>query len=305
LAAVTLYFLMLAALHADAAISRLPPVEETWGETWEEALEPLEFSPSNVAAEPIELPATRFSFAWLAGGRENGFGSTAFDLQHTWLLGYDDLPPLNITPGGALHLWSGPQAIDLPPRVYELYVDLAWRPIEREHWGLSVGVTPGLYGDFERIDGETFQVTGWLLANYRFAPRWNLLGGVAYVRQLRSTMLPIGGMIWTPHDDLRLELLVPKPKFTWCVHRQSEKSVWCYVAGQLGGGSWAVADAPDENVLVGYTDLRLLLGTEGFHTNGLEWNLEAGYVFARDISVDRYSLYSPSDTFVLQASVAY
>src|SRR4029450_5605443 len=103
------------------------------------------------------LPATRLTMGWLAPGGTHAFGMTDLDCNHTVLFGYADPPPLSITPGLGLHLWSGPLELNLPARVYDVYFDFNWRPIDEERWGLSLGVTPGLYGDFKHLSGDTFQ----------------------------------------------------------------------------------------------------------------------------------------------------
>jgi hypothetical protein len=258
-----------------------------------------------LAAEEFALPATRLTMTWLSGATPHGFGMIDLDGNHTWLAGYDEQPPLAITPGLGLHLWSGPGQLDLPARVYDAYLDFNWRPLDGERWGLSAGLTPGWYGDFHRVDGKTFQLTGWMLANRRFGTQWNALGGIAYVRQLRSHLLPVGGVVWTPSEETRLELVIPKPRLVrryWC---DENGSAYWYVAGQLGGGAWAVADTPTQNVLVGYSDLRLLVGLESFHVNGREWNLEVGYAFSRRLSIDDGPALSVPDAVVLQASLGF
>ena len=189
--------------------------------------------------------------------------------------------------------------------VYDLYLDVSWRPVDHESGGIAIGVTPGFYGDFERLDGNAFQLTGWGLANYRIGPHWNFAGGVAVVRQLKSKLLPIGGVIWTPNEDTRLELLFPRPKIARRLWQQDSREAWCYLAGQFGGGAWSVADTPTENVLVSYSDLRLILGLEMFNVQGRDLTLEMGYVFSRDLSVNHTSLVAPDPTFLLQASVAF
>jgi hypothetical protein len=125
------------------------------------------------------------------------------------------------------------------------------------------------------------------------------------VRQLQSHLLPIGGLVWTPSDDTRLELVVPKPRLVRRYREDENGTAFWYVAGQLGGGAWAVADSPTANVLVSYSDLRLLVGIETFHVAGREWILETGYVFARHLTIDGNVAHSPSDSVVLQASVAF
>lgn len=303
-------------------VSRLPaldgPLLDTTTEfTWpEETPAPAHFPDSPIPEqryfEPSADPASRFFApgvqmrgAWLTGGGRRGFGVAEFDLSYTGYLGYNELPPLTISPGFGLHFWSGPRDLPLPPRVYDLYLDLQWRPIERETWGLSCGITPGFYGDFERFDHRTFQLTGWLMADVALSEQWQVAAGLAYIRQLESHLLPVGGLIWSPNDDMRLELLIPNPRFTHRYHTTQSGSHWWYVGGQLGGGSWAVADTPNSNALVGYSDLRISLGSEFLGARGDGWSAEIGYVFSRQITVDQYEAFAPSSAVLFQASILY
>jgi hypothetical protein len=258
------------------------------------------------APGPLFVPPHRFTSTWLAPGGSQGFGTFDLDYNRTWYLQTgSERPPVAVTPGFGMHLWSGPRVLDLPSRVYDLYLDVSWRPIDRENGGIAFGVTPGFYGDFQNLNGTAFQLTGWGLANYRTGPHWNFVGGVAVVRQLNSKLLPIGGVIWTPNDDTRLELIFPRPRIAHRLWQQESKEVWYYLAGQFGGGAWSVADTPSKNVLVSYSDLRLMLGVEMLNTRGRDLTLEGGYVFSRDISVNHTSVLAPDPTFLLQASLAF
>jgi hypothetical protein len=139
----------------------------------------------------------------------------------------------------------------------------------------------------------------------RLVPHWNVLGGIAYVRQLQSHLLPVGGLVWAPTDDWQFELVVPKPRLVRRYRNDDGGSSYWFVAGQLGGGAWAVADTSASNVLVSYSDLRLLMGLEWFGRRGHAWNLETGYVFARRLSIDQQALQAIADSLVLQASMAF
>jgi len=252
------------------------------------------------------LPETTLCVTWLAPGGANGFGNADFNLNHTWHLQLGDLPePMTITPGGGLHLWSGPGMLDLPPRAYDLYLDLSWRFCNRDCWGIAAGITPGLYGDFARLDGNAFQLTGWVLGDWTLCDQWSLVGGLAYVRQLQSQLLPIGGAIWRPSDDLRLDIIFPRPRVAWRWFQTPDRDVWLYLAGIFGGGAWSVDGGAGSNVLVRYSDLRLILGTEIAHMGGRVAELEVGYAFSRDISVESTSLASPSATLFMQTGIAY
>lgn len=252
------------------------------------------------------VPPNRFATTWLASGGANGFGIFDLDYNRTWHLPTgSQRSPAAISPGFGMHFWSGPRNLDFPPRVYDLYLDVSWRPIDHDSGGFAFGVTPGIYSDFVDLDGNAFQLTGWGLANRRFGPHWNLVGGVAVIRQLKSKLLPMGGVIWTPSEDMRMELMIPRPRIARRIWQQESGELWCYAAGQFGGGSWSVADTPTENVLVSSSDLRLILGIETINTEGYELTLELGYVFARDISVNDTTVLNPDSTFLLQASFAF
>jgi hypothetical protein len=253
--------------------------------------------------EELPLPGTRWTLTTLGAGSD--FGATTIDVNHTWLLGYGEAPPLNITPGFAVHWWNDPVGLGLPPRVYDLYLDFLWTPWTTDRWSVAAGLTPGFYSDFQQFGSKTFQLTGWLVANRRFDPHWQLLFGVAYVRQLQSNLIPVGGVIWTPNDNVRLEAIIPKPKYAVRFRETATGSLWWFLAGQLGGGSWAVADGPQNSAFVSYTDLRILCGVESFRMDGREWTVEVGYVFNRNIYIDNLHVATPNNSFSLTAAFAY
>jgi hypothetical protein len=150
---------------------------------------------------------------WLAPGGATGFGTADFDLSRTWFWRPNEIDePVAVAPGLGLHLWSGPADLDLPPRVYDAYLDLSWRFFDRPCWGIAGGITPGFYGDFSRLDSHAFQLTGWLVGDWTLSSEWSLVCGLAYVRQLQSHLLPIGGAIWRPSDGLRLDIIFPRPR---------------------------------------------------------------------------------------------
>ncbi len=256
-------------------------------------------------AEDATLPATQFAMTSLTRLNQQGLGITSLDLRHTWLLGYDERSPLNITPGMGVHLWSGPQTLDLPPQVYDVYMDLQWQPWKGEKSALLIGATPGLYGDLKRIDNQTFQWSGWFIGSRQLGQRWTILGGVAYLRQLQSNWLPMGGAVWAPSDSTRAELVFPRPRLARRIHSTDRWTTWGYLAGQFGGGAWSVLDSPGQNVLVGYSDLRLVGGVEGFSRRAHEWRAEFGYVFARELRINSVLLEKPTDALLVQVTFAF
>lgn len=260
---------------------------------------------SSDKASVLALPATEFEFSYLSQLDEAGFGVNTVDVRHTTTMGYGEYPPLSITPGFAIHLWNGPQGLDLPARVYDLSVDFEWQPWSNETSSLLLGSTPGLYGDFESLDSKALQWSGWLAGTHQLNTNWLAMGGVAYVRQLDSNWLPIGGLIWTPNERTRLDILFPRPKITRLVRSTGQSTLSWYLTGHYDGGAWSIQDTPSSHVLVSYSDLRLLTGLEGVRANGSIWKLGFGYAFSRDISVERFSVATPSDALILDCGVFF
>lgn len=280
-----------------------PPPATSAAPAWEATGEapPLELN-EPTWDEPA-LPGTRLSFVTLGAG--TGFSTTALDVNHTWLLGYGEAPPVHITPGFGLHFWGDGVGLGLPARVYDLYLDMQWTPWAGDLWSVTVGLTPGIYSDFAQASGDAFQLTGWIVGNRQLTEDWQLVVGAAYIRQLQTTVIPVGGVIWTPDDDVRLELIFPKPKYAVRYRETMEGSRWLFLAAQLGGGAWAVADGPNDDALVGYSDWRILLGIESFRVDGREWSLELGYAFARELTIDNWHVASPGSSFSFSASLAF
>ena len=82
-----------------------------------------------------------------------------------------------------------------------------------------MGLTPGVYGDYKAFNSRAFQLTGWGLVDIAVTKTWTLLAGAAVVRQLDMRVMPVGGLVWTPNDATRLELLVPAAVRLGGVHR--------------------------------------------------------------------------------------
>lgn len=282
--------------------SPAPPPEQP-------GLTPLPFDSSPDAEEddgsaPPAIP-WQLTAVWLAPGGASGFGTTDIDVHRSSFLHFSPRrAPLVVTPGFGSHSWVGPKPVDLPPQVYDAYLDFTWQAFQTERTQLRMGITPGLYGDFQKLDGHAFQLTGWLLGDWALSDRWTVVGGVAYVRQLQNNILPVGGIIWaTP--DTRVELLIPRPRIARRWRQTEGGDSWLYLAGQLGGGSWAVVQPNGTNERLTYSDLRLSLGVEWSAASRYSGTVEVGYVFARDLTAFGGTIFLPSDTVMVQAGLAF
>ncbi len=142
------------------------------------------------------------------------------------------------------------------------------------------------------------------------APNAKILFGVAYLDREDVPILPVGGLLWYPHPDLKIELAVPRPRIARRIYWQGaftdDVQDWAYVAGEFGGGTWAIRRVDGTNDLFTYRDYRLILGLQRKAIRGLDANLELGYVFSRAIEYAGTSPdVHPSDTLMLRLGFTY
>jgi hypothetical protein len=247
-------------------------------------------------------------WTWIDGGGEE------FDLNTVEISGtlsvpfYYGVAPLLLTPGAAVHFLDGPKpplGPDLPPRVYDAYVDVGWRPQITQWLAVDVGVRPGVFSDFEDFESESFRIKGRGLAIFTVSPRAQIVAGVIYLDRIKVKLLPAGGLIWMPDEDSRYEILFPRPKLAQRITTYQNIDVWAYLAGEYGGGSWSVEDVPGSDAF-DYNDLRVAVGLELISFTGMRGHFEFGYVFDREIVFDGPTAdFKPDDALMLRAGIIY
>ena len=81
---------------------------------------------------------------------------------------------------------------------------------------------------------------------------------------------------------------------------------WVYISGEFDGGTWAFQWLTGANDTLTYHDSRVILGIERIAIGRMDYRLELGYAFARELmfggaAPDRY----PSDTVMLRGGLTY
>lgn len=215
--------------------------------------------------------------------------------------------PLVLTPGFDFHLLDGPAPVDLPPQLYDLYLQVRWLTKISERWSLTLAATPGYYTDFEGDHTNALRVSGQLMAIWEWRPQSKFIFGVVYLDREDIPVLPAGGLIWTPNEDNRLELIFPRPRF---LHRFRATAVyedWWYVGAEFGGGEWAIQRAAGFDDIVDLTDYRVTAGVERKSVDYLVgMRAELGYVFGREIEYQSGTPgFEPADTMLVRAGFFY
>jgi hypothetical protein len=266
---------------------------------------PVLIQPERAVCEPRRpLETIRGQITWL-GGDDLGF--TDFEVWSKWVFPtISEYSLLTLTPGYGLHLVDGPATPDLPPQLHDLYLDIQWlNPFSRE-WAVELGLTPGLYGDFENGTDDAFRLGARIVGYYTMSPVWRFAAGVAYLDRDDVEFFPLGGVIWTPDPNTRLELVLPRPKYAQRFNCCGPCEDWWYVAGEFGGGSWAierVGGLPDK---ANYYDWRLAVGWEHRQQAGPTMLVELGYVFNRRLEYSSGGpTFEPDDTFMLRGMIGY
>jgi len=333
-------------VRADEAVVPLPPVEEgvferirlaalgsvrlaAFGDPQDltEPLLPDDVAPPGQPRQEFEPPAGRklppgakpgalqqviFTATELPRFGADGLGLTTLDTSLTIGMPAPTVDsPLLVTPGFGTTLVDesgGTMDPGLPAQLYESWLQARWMRKVGTKLGVDFAVAPGWYSDFANDTPQAFRVTGHGFGAYEVNEDLRLVAGVIYLDRYDVNILPAGGLIWTPSDDRRFELLFPRPRLAWRVQETARAAQWVYLAGEFGGNQWAVRRDSGANDVVVYHDYRLLAGWERRPADlGISWRLETGWVFGRLVEyyITDTADYRPSDTLMVRAGVWY
>ena len=313
-------------------VQRLPPVEPepepypgrilSFSDSGSGVMKPLLDAPRDTPpAEEVDPDRPRdarpgmfqkliFNSAWLTSSGHDAWDMTDLELKTALAIPIPSRRwPMVVTPGFAVHFLNGPAAPDLPPKVFDSYVQFRWWRRFCPRFGLDVAVTPGLYGDYQQTGDGALRITGYAAGVFTWTPEARIVLGATYQDRPDYPVLPIAGVTWTPREDVKCDLVFPRPKIAkrilWSGACTEDLQDWIYVAGELGGGIWAV-QRPGVTDVITYRDYRAILGLERWDLVGLDFKLELAWVFGRKLTFrsgtpDAF----PSDGLLLSGGVTY
>ena len=225
---------------------------------------------------------------------------------------YNPNTPLLLTPGFAFNWFDGPetQALggpDLPPRVFDAYLDAAWHPQLTDWLHADLGFRTGVWTDFHEVNSESLRILGRALGVLTFSPQFDVLAGAWYLDRNRIRMLPAGGLHWKPNTVWDFYLVFPNPKIRRRSVSIGSSQWWIYLAGEYGGGRWTVERAGNVADDIDYNDVRVIYGLEWETQTQAHGHIEIAYIFDREIIFDRTA--TPTldldDTFMIRAGVDF
>ena len=263
-------------------------------------------------AKPGALQQLIFTATELPRLGSDGLGLTTLETSLTIGLPAPTVnSPLLVTPGFGTTFVdeaTGPTDPGLPSQLYESWLQARWLRKIGERFGVDLAVAPGWYSDFANDTPQALRVTGHGFGAWEYSKNLRVVAGVIYLDRYDVNILPAGGLLWTPADDKRFELIFPRPRLAWRVAESKRAAQWVYLAGEFGGNQWAVRRDSGVNDVVVYHDYRMLAGWERRPADlGVSWRLETGWVFGRLVEyyITDTADYRPSDTFLVRAGIWY
>jgi len=202
---------------------------------------------------------------------------------------YNPNTPLLITPGFAFNWLSGPTSgtADLPPRVYDAYLDAAWHPQLTDWLRADLGLRTGVWTDFNEVNSDSIRVLGRGMGALAFSPQLDVLLGAWYLDRNDVKLLPAGGIHWRPSSEWDAYLVFPNPKIRKRSINVGSSQWWVYVAGEYGGGRWTIERASGAADDIDYNDIRAIFGFEWETQTQARGHVEVGYVFDRELIFQR------------------
>lgn len=269
---------------------------------------PAVLDPPTTSAGPPGAPAERGIFQgvelkanWLPRLDDDGLGHSTLSAGVSFgvpplLLGM----PLLVTPRAGLHLLDGPSFIDTASTLNDFDVSFASFKAINDRWSFRGSVSIGVYGDDYSLDeSEALRMSGFAAALYQTSPEWQWMFGAAYLNRDDLSVIPVVGFI-RDCGSVRYEVMMPRPRIVWRLPQDAagaERSV--YLAGDLGGGAWAVRRADGSTDTLNLSSWGVGVGYETNAGPG-SWlagkrRYELGYVFGRHLEYSSDRLELPLD----------
>ena len=178
-------------------------------------------------AKPGILQQALFTVTELPKFGSNGLGLT--NLEQSITLGLPaptPASPLLVTAGFVGTLVDKPTGVDMPNELFEGYVQARWLRKLTEKLGMDLAVSPGWYSDFKNDTPQAMRITGHGFGAWEATENLRVIAGLIYLDRYDVNMLPAGGLLWTPSDSTRFELIFPRPRLAWRVAESQRAAQW-------------------------------------------------------------------------------
>ena len=194
----------------------------------------------------------------------------------------------------------------LPPVLYDLYLDFGWRAMISPTWLIDLAISPGLSTDFRITPPDGFRLRGHALTMVDMLPNLRGVLGIWYPNWNTTKILPVAGVSWQATESTRVEAIFPQPRIVQTLGCW-KGSTWEFsIGGEYGGGGWAFKDAGNDRETINYSDFRVLAGIACNGTHG-QAQIQAGYVFSRQLQYGTLTGldFDPGNAWMIRVSWDY
>lgn len=218
-------------------------------------------------------------------GGDTGLGFTDFNTYATVRLPFLWQFPLYVSAGYDERFLNGPSKPILPSRVYDAYTDFAWNPRLTDRSKMITSLSVGAYSDFEGSYGHITRLTGKWAGTYELVRgRITIVKGMLWLDRQDIKELLMGGVIWTPNDWSRYELIFPNPRIYYRVSQTNLSEDWIYAGSDLyAGNTWTLHSTGHNSDKLTLREFRAMVGWEHRLHRGVGTFAEAGTLFERRV----------------------
>lgn len=225
---------------------------------------------------------SQFSFSYLPTA---GIGASAADvsiadyrLKISRNVKLNDHVTLALGGGyGNKHIDSSASA-HLPRDLHAMYVETGVTWLINDRSFMSLKAFPGIYSDFQEINGDDVRVPFLALGGYTFDNGLSLVGGFVYRFGYHSgKYIPALGVSYQPNQDWKLDLVWPRPALT----RTVSPRLQLYIAGDFASDEYELKDHAFGAKALKYSDYKAMGGASYILFPDVRISASAGYAFAR------------------------
>lgn len=274
----------------------LPSLSDMVGEITGDDEMPDELVPPRSLEEFIGYRHGESSLDWMIGGGDE-FGVFSLGGSPYLTAGEES----GITTGVQIHFLDGPARTEMPPRAFDFGIGYQCRQ-QMGNFSYDLAASVVASSDFEGSARKGIRFPSHAVGFLRMNPMTELVFGIDYLDRGHIKLLPVGGLIWVPNPDVRLEIVFPRPRVAFRLTDEHH----LFVRGELGGNTWAVRRYQTINDLASYRDLRVGIGVESFDKKGKSSIFEIAYLFSRRLEfTSGQGDYDPGDTVMLRSVYVY
>jgi len=211
--------------------------------------------------------------------------------------------------------WDGPEPF--PDTLYSASLGCMLIKKINDRWSAMASVGPRWCSDGRETQSAVrCSLMGGM--TWTKSPQWQYRFGVIYSNRSDSfNVLPYAGLIWTPNEDWKYELMVPmlrvarkchyfQQNFQQILPRQNESTHWCYAGIGFGGGTWAIESVNRQPDVANYTEFSVVVGLESERMKRTARKTEIGYVFGRSMNFEHDTMrqFHIGDSIVVRATMS-